>query len=438
MIANRIRLVFLIGIFVVGAGADLETATAQEAIEHLGLSSKNITSLSVNYGIIAAGTDREGVYWQQEFSPSSSGWTNAGLDTLVIRAVYAHKSGPIGWAISAGVYPDEKGDPFIYCSYMGGAFEARSHGIDNALTTGIDEIDGFPDMTICGETYAAGGRGLYLRNFADTTWKPVYTAGHDGHVQTVKVRTEYPGVVLAGGGEGFAGFLLVKSVDFGQTWKNISPPTTVQSVDFSGTNADVIFAAGTSTIHRSMDGGANWSIVWSGDRAHFLAEIAYDPGSGYVYAAGSAAAPNTTGLLLVSTDQGTSWRSVAPAVGPVVGLALSADWTYFATVNDGVFRFRKTAVGTESPAPDDYALHQNYPNPTSGVTTIRYSLSHPGSTTLAVYDILGKEVAKLVSGRQPAGEFEVVLDATALPAGLYTYVLTAGELRDARRLIVLR
>ncbi len=414
------------------------SASAQDAIEDLGLSNKNITSLSVNYGIVAVGTDRRGVFWQPESSPSSSEWMNAGLDTLHVQAVYAHKSGPIGWAISAGVYPDNGRGPFIYCSHMGGAFEPRSHGIDESITSGIDDIDGFPDMTICGETYAAGGRGLYLRNFADTTWKPVYTAGHDGHVATIKVRTEYPGVVLAGGGEGFSGFLLIKSTDFGQTWTHISPPTNVVSVDFSGSDADVIFAAGPSSIFGSRNGGTTWQVVWSGTGTHHIAEIAYDPRSGHVYAAGRAVAPDTSGFLILSRDDGENWTSVPLSTGPIVGLAVSGDGTYFATVNDGVFRFKPTVVGVENPTSRIPTLRQNYPNPVTDGTKIGFELTRPSSVTLTVYDLLARQIAVLTSGPMPAGVFVIAFDATELPSGGFVYVLEAGDVEKSRRMIVVK
>jgi hypothetical protein len=45
---------------------------------------------------------------------------------------------------------------------------------------------------------------------------------------------------------------------------------------------------------------------------------------------------------------------------------------------------------------------------------------------LAVYDVLGREVAVLVDGERPAGRHEAVLDGRMLPSGVYLVRLAAG------------
>ncbi len=67
-----------------------------------------------------------------------------------------------------------------------------------------------------------------------------------------------------------------------------------------------------------------------------------------------------------------------------------------------------------------------YPNPTRQRATIRYDLEVAGPVRLAVYDVLGREVAVLVDAIREAGVHEAMFDAAGLPAGLYGYRLTAG------------
>ena len=57
-----------------------------------------------------------------------------------------------------------------------------------------------------------------------------------------------------------------------------------------------------------------------------------------------------------------------------------------------------------------------FPNPASGAATLRFAAS--GAAMLAVYDVLGREVARPVDG-PVAGGVEVSLDVSGLPAGLY-------------------
>jgi len=55
-----------------------------------------------------------------------------------------------------------------------------------------------------------------------------------------------------------------------------------------------------------------------------------------------------------------------------------------------------------------------------------------------VYDILGNEIATLVNEDKPAGEYEVIFDATGLPSGIYIYRLMAGNNTLAKKLILLK
>jgi hypothetical protein len=67
------------------------------------------------------------------------------------------------------------------------------------------------------------------------------------------------------------------------------------------------------------------------------------------------------------------------------------------------------------------------PNPFAGSATIRFALAEPAGVTLAVYDALGREVARLVDGPLVAGPHAAVLDARALPSGRYRYRLRVGS-----------
>lgn len=67
------------------------------------------------------------------------------------------------------------------------------------------------------------------------------------------------------------------------------------------------------------------------------------------------------------------------------------------------------------------------PNPFAAHTTIAFSLAEAGPVQVSVYDVLGREVARLVDGSLPAGVHEAAFDGSQLPSGLYIYRLTAGR-----------
>ncbi len=60
-----------------------------------------------------------------------------------------------------------------------------------------------------------------------------------------------------------------------------------------------------------------------------------------------------------------------------------------------------------------------YPNPARGATTVAFALPETGLARVAVYDVLGREVAVLGEGAFDAGRHEAGLDAAGLPAGAY-------------------
>jgi hypothetical protein len=85
-----------------------------------------------------------------------------------------------------------------------------------------------------------------------------------------------------------------------------------------------------------------------------------------------------------------------------------------------------------------YQLLQNYPNPFNPETTIGYRLQAAGSVRLVLFDMLGREIATLVKGRQNAGEHSVRWDATGVPAGVYFCRLEAERFVRTMRLVLVR
>ncbi|MBK7259621.1 MAG: T9SS type A sorting domain-containing protein [Ignavibacteriae bacterium] len=90
-----------------------------------------------------------------------------------------------------------------------------------------------------------------------------------------------------------------------------------------------------------------------------------------------------------------------------------------------VWTFNPTVVTdvVEAAAPSSFALLQNYPNPFNPSSDIRYQISEFSNVRLAVYDILGREVAVLVNEKKAPGAYQVRFDASSLSSGVYFYRL---------------
>lgn len=88
--------------------------------------------------------------------------------------------------------------------------------------------------------------------------------------------------------------------------------------------------------------------------------------------------------------------------------------------------------------PEAARLAPAYPNPFATATVLAYELAAPGPVRLAVYDLLGREVALLLDGTASAGRHETTFDARALPSGVYVALLRTGYGRHTRTLVVTR
>jgi hypothetical protein len=146
---------------------------------------------------------------------------------------------------------------------------------------------------------------------------------------------------------------------------------------------------------------------------------------GNLYASkGGREEPNT----LLSIDKSTGEGGV---IGPIG----------FTSVSSLATRIDAAPVGIHTEAtqfPASFTLQQNYPNPFNPTTSIGYSLPQSAFVTLKVYNVLGEEVATLVSKEQVAGTFKIMWDASGRPSGLYIYRLTAGQYAQTRMMLLLR
>ena len=91
-----------------------------------------------------------------------------------------------------------------------------------------------------------------------------------------------------------------------------------------------------------------------------------------------------------------------------------------------------------SELPSGFKLEQNYPNPFNPVTTITYALPKASHATIAIYNVLGQQIAKPVSKFHAAGRHAVRVEAESFTSGIYFYQLTAGEFSATAKMTVIK
>ena len=156
--------------------------------------------------------------------------------------------------------------------------------------------------------------------------------------------------------------------------------------------------------------------------------------------------------LPTSTVYNPPWAYLKPitAFGTFGGSNMQGVWTLKA-VDDangdiGILkgwglRFNNLVLGVDEAVqdlPGQFALYQNYPNPFNPTTTITYTLPGAAKVSVAVYNILGQQVASLVNETMPAGTHKAVFEASRLAPGTYFYRITAGSFVETKKMLLLK
>jgi hypothetical protein len=169
-------------------------------------------------------------------------------------------------------------------------------------------------------------------------------------------------------------------------------------------------------------------------------------------------------MLARSSDGGNSWREWVISdkrfkPKPIVGgpssyqgdhISLIAnrnklhafwmdDRTGLYQIWSAVIELSLVGAAEEAPSkPFGFQIFQNYPNPFNPSTTIEYSVASEQFVELSVYDLLGRKVAVLVNGTQPAGLHSIHFDASSLSSSVYFYELRSGTAKLTKKLLYLK
>ena len=107
-----------------------------------------------------------------------------------------------------------------------------------------------------------------------------------------------------------------------------------------------------------------------------------------------------------------------------------------------------TSVGWQLSTPDagiprEVRLYPNYPNPFNPSTRVRFALPRSAHVELAVYNLQGQQVARLLDAMRGPGEFETQWTARnpsgqLLAAGIYLLRLRTGDVEQSRRVVLVK
>jgi hypothetical protein len=240
--------------------------------------------------------------------------------------------------------------------------------------------------------------------------------------------------------------------------------TTEKNRAPAGSDPDIIF-------HRSTDGGATWSNgirvnqdnLNNGKIQYFPAvKVDGEGGINVIYYDDRRTTSDSAEVFMSrSTDGGNTWRDF-PISGhkfkPVpiggFGQGYQGDNIDIEVANNIIWPvWMDNSIGGNPPLyqiwtvpidintigvnsntgtiPGVFSLRQNYPNPFNPSTTIEYDLHNASEVTLAVYDVNGKLVKELFTGRQNAGNYKYDFNTAdigvTISSGVYYYRLQTAE-----------
>lgn len=103
------------------------------------------------------------------------------------------------------------------------------------------------------------------------------------------------------------------------------------------------------------------------------------------------------------------------------------------------FLFKDQTIGTDYESyKEKLQLYQNYPNPASDNTSIKFSLINTSNVSMILYDNIGNQVRTLISGRQQAGNHLIVLSVVDLRPGIYFYSLRSDTFVSTKKMIIVK
>jgi hypothetical protein len=97
-----------------------------------------------------------------------------------------------------------------------------------------------------------------------------------------------------------------------------------------------------------------------------------------------------------------------------------------------------TEVRNGPRVPLAFSIDQNYPNPFNPTTLIQYDIPRTAPVLIRVYDLLGREAARLVDEVQRPGSYTVRYDGTNTPSGIYFYTIHAGDFHQVRKMLLIK
>lgn len=239
---------------------------------------------------------------------------------------------------------------------------------------------------------------------------------------------------------------ILSTTDGGITWAQATQTgfpdgfTTKDYESVAKVGPSKAYAVGIPFIAYTSDKGQTWSYVdhgLTGIDSSFYTITFYNDTLGYIGC--------FDGTIVKAVLGGVSWQADTTYKGRYLfySSGMTPEGRLFFGTSAGVILAGPeiiTGLGNNTLLPERIELLQNYPNPFNPETNLSFSLSHPNKIILAVYDVLGKQVAELVNEFKDKGNHSVAFNPAkyGLSSGVYFYRLIAGGNSSVKKMIYIQ
>jgi len=97
-----------------------------------------------------------------------------------------------------------------------------------------------------------------------------------------------------------------------------------------------------------------------------------------------------------------------------------------------------SSINNDDEQPIEYRLYQNYPNPFNPSTNISFTLPIGSKVRVAIYNLLGEEIAELANSEFASGNYTLKFDATGFTSGVYLYRLETNDFVETKKMILMK
>lgn len=332
-------------------------------------------------------------------------------------------------SITSSVYSLAQSGSFLFAGNAGnGVFRSSNNGANWVQTPLSDRF--IRTLAVNGATILAGTSSshneIYLSTNYGANWNEVSPIV--GEIMSLNISGSY---AFAGGNP--VGVYL--STNNGTNWQQSSLNSgIVRAIVSNGSN---IYAGTNSGVFISTNYGTDWNE--SSLSTQYIYSMALNGNNLY--------AANGTGGVWVSNNGGANWTQRNEGFGGlnVQNVYISGSYIYasaYTGSNHSVFRRPLSElvgiIQASQEIPERFTLSQNYPNPFNPSTKIKFDIPKSSFVKLAVYDILGQEVALLVDKELNPGSYEFLLEASLLSSGTYFYRLQTEGFTQTRKMLLIK